>query len=102
MVFFNACGSQPIDLTRVLLLRCVHGEDCIATHDAIQDSFTSIIKDVKFHVLHAYSPNAMSLVIAMTNGYCIYNKCCHIVTNTLKMISSSNNKYIWMFTPKGE
>jgi hypothetical protein len=45
------CG-QPIDPTRIHLLHCDHGGKCIATHDAVWNYFTSIIRDVGFHVLH--------------------------------------------------
>lgn len=43
--------NQPIDLTRIHLLRYVHGRKCTTTHDGVKDSFTSNIKHVKFHVL---------------------------------------------------
>jgi hypothetical protein len=33
------------------LLHSVHGGKHMTTHDAVQNSFTSIIKDVRFHVL---------------------------------------------------
>ncbi len=33
----------------------LHGEDCIVTHDVVQDSLASIAKDVGFHVLRKQS-----------------------------------------------
>jgi len=41
-----------VDQTRIHLFHCVHGGECITTHDVVQDSFISIAKDVGFHVLH--------------------------------------------------
>jgi hypothetical protein len=57
------------------IFRCVHEGECIAKHDAVQDSFTSIARDVGFHVLceHSCSFNFISLVIVSTSGYCAYN-----------------------------
>jgi hypothetical protein len=52
----TACGlsqcicGQPIDSIKIHLLHCVHGGECNVTHDAICDSFISIVRDVNFHV----------------------------------------------------
>jgi len=45
------CG-QPIEPIRIHLLHCDHGGEHIATQDAVWDFFTSITKDVRFHVWH--------------------------------------------------
>ncbi len=34
----------------VHLLRCVHGIECIKTHDVIRDTFVTIVRDVGFHM----------------------------------------------------
>ncbi len=49
--------DQLINLIQIHLLCCAHGEEHIedehtATHDVIQDSSTSIARDVEFHVLY--------------------------------------------------
>ncbi len=44
------CG-QAIDLTWIHVFRYAQGGERTVTHDAIRDSFTSIVKDVKFQVL---------------------------------------------------
>jgi hypothetical protein len=44
--------SQAINPIGIHLLCCVHGGKHMATNDAIQNSFTSIVKDVGFHVLY--------------------------------------------------
>jgi hypothetical protein len=50
---FSQCiCSQPIDSTRIHLLCCDHWEECVVAHDIIWDSFASIVRDVRFHVLH--------------------------------------------------
>jgi hypothetical protein len=40
------------------ILRCVHGNECTETHDAIYNTFAAIARDVGFHVgqkqLHAF------------------------------------------------
>lgn len=52
-----ACGfprcicDQTINPTWIHLFCCVHGGKCIITCDVVQDPFTSIVKDAKFHVL---------------------------------------------------
>jgi hypothetical protein len=38
-------------MTWIHLLCCAHGGERTATHDAFQNSFTSIVRDVEFHVL---------------------------------------------------
>jgi hypothetical protein len=44
--------GQPIDLTRIHLLRCSHGAKCIVAYNTIQEYvFASNAKDVRFHVL---------------------------------------------------
>jgi hypothetical protein len=54
----TACGlsqcicGQTINLIGIHLFHYAHGGKCTATHDAIQDSFTSIARNVGFHVLH--------------------------------------------------
>jgi hypothetical protein len=60
-VFFRCICGQPIHLTRIHLLHCAHGGEHTNTHDAVQNFFASIAKDVGFyifceqtHVLLAY------------------------------------------------
>jgi len=42
---------STIDLTWIHLFHYSHGEEHTTTHDVIWDSFTSVARDVKFHVL---------------------------------------------------
>jgi hypothetical protein len=44
--------SKAINPTRIHLLHYVHGGERTTTHDAIQDYFASIVKDVGYHVVH--------------------------------------------------
>jgi hypothetical protein len=44
------CG-QPLDPVGIHLLCCAHGGERIAFHDVVRDAFTSIARDVKFHIL---------------------------------------------------
>jgi len=61
--------SQPIDLLRIHIFRCAHGVKRTTTHDVVWDSFTSIVKDVEFHVLHEQTH-----VFSMSSlqSYCVY------------------------------
>jgi hypothetical protein len=34
------------------IFHCAHGEEKATSHDVVWDAFASIMKDVKFHVLH--------------------------------------------------
>jgi hypothetical protein len=43
--------SQCINSTRIHLLCCDNWGEHIVTHDVVRDSFASITKDVRFHVL---------------------------------------------------
>jgi hypothetical protein len=45
------CG-QAIDVIWMHLLCCIHGGNHTGTHDVVWDSFASIVRDVRFHVLH--------------------------------------------------
>jgi len=42
--------THPIDLLGIHLLRCVHGNEHVGTHDAIRDTFIAIALDVGFHM----------------------------------------------------
>jgi len=42
--------THPIDLMGIHLLRCVHGNKCTWTYDVIHNTFTTIARDVGFHV----------------------------------------------------
>jgi hypothetical protein len=42
--------THPIDLMGIHLLRCVHNNKCIRTHDVIHNTFTPIAQNVGFHV----------------------------------------------------
>jgi hypothetical protein len=57
------------------LLRCVHGNERIGTHDAIHDTFVAIARDAGFHVgqkqLHVLSFNHIQLLLSM-NQHCVY------------------------------
>jgi hypothetical protein len=44
--------SQPINFTWINLFCYVHGGKHITTHDVVSNFFASIVRDVKFHVLH--------------------------------------------------
>ncbi len=43
------CG-QPLNLVGTHLLCCSHGREWIASHNVVQDIYTSIVKDTWFHV----------------------------------------------------
>lgn len=45
------CG-HPIDLMGIHFLQCSHGREHIIFHDAVQDAFVSIVKNVRFYVSH--------------------------------------------------
>jgi hypothetical protein len=49
--------THPINPTSIHFLRCVHGNECIGTHDVICDTFATIVQDASFHMgreqLHA-------------------------------------------------
>jgi hypothetical protein len=45
------CG-QSINSTSIHIFCFVHGRKCTSTHDAVRGFFTSIVRDVRFHVLH--------------------------------------------------
>jgi hypothetical protein len=47
---FRCVCTHPIDLMGIHLLRCVHGNKRIGTHDVICDTFVTIAWDVGFHV----------------------------------------------------
>jgi len=50
--------THPIDSMGIHLLHCVHGNECMGTHDVVHDTFVAIMQDVGFHVrkkqLHAF------------------------------------------------
>jgi hypothetical protein len=48
--FFWCVCTPPINPMGIHLLRCVHGNECTWTHDAIRDTFVAIMWDVGFHV----------------------------------------------------
>lgn len=50
-LFRCICG-HAIDPTWIHLFRYVHGGKHTTTHDAVWDSFISIVRNVKVHVLH--------------------------------------------------
>jgi len=54
---FQCVCTHPINPMGIHLLHCVHGNECIKTHDAICLTFAFIAQDVSFHVgweqLHA-------------------------------------------------
>ncbi len=43
--------EQLINLIRIHLFCCAHGEKQIVTYDVLRDFFISIARDVEFHVL---------------------------------------------------
>jgi hypothetical protein len=49
--FFLCISSQPIDLLRIHIFHCAHGAKRTTIHDVVWNSFTSIVRDVGFHVL---------------------------------------------------
>ncbi len=49
--FFLCICSQAINSTWLHLCCCAHRGERMATHDVVWNSFTSIIRDVRFHVL---------------------------------------------------
>jgi hypothetical protein len=61
--------SQPIDLLRIHVFHYVHGANCTTTHDVVWDSFTSIVRDVEFHVLHEQT-HVFSM--PCLQSYCVY------------------------------
>jgi len=53
--------THPIDLMGIYFLLCAHGNECTWTHDAVRDTFVTIVRDDGFHVgweqLHAFPSN---------------------------------------------
>jgi hypothetical protein len=48
--------GQPLDPMGIHLFRYIHGGERMVSHDAMWDAFTSIVKDVCFHVAHILLP----------------------------------------------
>jgi len=42
--------GQPLDPIEIHLFRCAHGEESMASHGAVWDTFASIVIDAGFHV----------------------------------------------------
>jgi hypothetical protein len=42
--------THPIDYMGIHLLRCVHGNEHIRTHDVVHNTFATIVWDVGFHM----------------------------------------------------
>jgi hypothetical protein len=42
--------SQPFNPMGIHLLHCAHGGDTTTLHDVMQDGFTIVVKDARFHV----------------------------------------------------
>jgi hypothetical protein len=48
--YFLMCVHTSINPMGINLLCCIHGNECIGTHDVIRDTFAAIVWDVGFHV----------------------------------------------------
>ncbi len=48
------CG-QSLNLMGVHLLQCSHGNECTTFHDVVQNTFISIVKNVKFCIFREYT-----------------------------------------------
>jgi hypothetical protein len=78
--------EQTINPTWIHLLHCAHGGKHKIKHDVIQDFFTSIVKDVGFHVLNErthvlpispiWSSQQWMVIVLITNGT-------HILANVI-------------------
>jgi hypothetical protein len=42
--------THPIDLINIHLLFCTHSNKYMRTHDAVHDTFVTIVKDSNFHM----------------------------------------------------
>ncbi len=47
---FRCMCTHPIDPMGIKLLCCAHNNECMGTHDAICNTFATIVGDVVFHV----------------------------------------------------
>jgi hypothetical protein len=68
-IFWCVC-THPINVTSVHLLCCASGNECMGTHDAIQDTFAAITRDDDFHVgwkqLCFFQPRSIPLIDELT------------------------------------
>jgi hypothetical protein len=46
---FRCVCTHPINPMGIHFLRCVHVNECIGTHDAICNTFATIMRDAGFH-----------------------------------------------------
>ncbi len=62
IVGFSQCVcTHPMDPICIHFLCCVHGHECIRTHDVVCDTFVTIVHDANFHLgrkwFHAFFKN---------------------------------------------
>ncbi len=80
--------SQPIDLLRIHIFCCIHEAKLTTTHDVVQDFFTSIVRDVEFHVLHeqihVFSMPSLQSYCAYIIRYLHFNRHNHCWFNLCK------------------
>jgi hypothetical protein len=73
--------THPIDSMGIHILCCVHGNECIKTYDVICNTFTTIARDVNFHMkqeqLHVLPSTTFNSfhwwidIVLTKNGICI-------------------------------
>jgi hypothetical protein len=91
--FFICICGQPIDLIRIHLLHCVHGESTLP-HMIQFEIFSHLLLRMSCFVSwmnKSCSLGAISLILIVTSGYCVYNKwyshfskCDHCWSNSCK------------------
>ncbi len=90
--------THPINPMGIHFLCCVHGNECIGTHDVVRNTFIAIVRDVGFHMgwkqLHALLSITFNSFL-LTSWHYVYQKwhshlgqCYHCQPNASEFISS--------------
>jgi hypothetical protein len=68
------------------LLHCTHGGERIASHNAIQDAFVSIVRDAGFHILweqtHILRPPSFQFFLSV-GQHCLSVDSIHTLANVV-------------------
>jgi hypothetical protein len=91
---FQCVCTHPIDLLGIHLLRCVHGNEHIGTHDAIRNTFVAIVLDVGFHMGWEQLSFKHIQLLPLTSWHCAHQRWhlhlsrhCHCQPNTIRFTS---------------
>jgi hypothetical protein len=75
--------THPINPMGTHFLRYVHSNECTGTHDAIRDTFVTIVRDASFHMgwkqLHAFPSTTFNSSCRQVNIVLIKNGICTLV-----------------------